>query len=132
MKKESMQSTLKIVRGLGSAREGTSHFIGQRVTALVMIPLTLWFITSLIRIALSPEIHIVHHWLASGINASLLVFLLVALFYHAKLGVQVIIEDYIHCSCLKIAALLANFLAMSGLGLVSVLAVIKIHLIHLV
>lgn len=127
MKKSEVRSPLAIVRGLGSAKSGTDHFIHQRVTAIALIPLTWWFISSLMKIALSPDSDKLVHWLSAGFNAGTLIVLLIALFYHAKLGVQTIIEDYIHCHCVKITALLINYFVMFAFTAISVLAVLKLH-----
>lgn len=126
MSKSDLRSPLAVVRGLGSAKEGTHHFIMQRVTAIALIPLTWWFISSVLKIALNPDPHALMHWFASGLNAAALILMLVALFWHAKIGLQVIIEDYLHCSCLKIAALLANTFIMVAFAVISILAVVKL------
>ena len=123
-----LRSPLGKVRGHGSAKEGTAHFIHQRVTAVALVPLSLWFVASILCVATSGDITKINAWFASGIHATVTILLLLAMFHHAKLGVQVVIEDYIHCPCLKLSALFANVFSMYGLAALSVLAVLKLHL----
>lgn len=128
MKKSSaFRTPLHRVRGLGSAHDGTRHFIWQRLTALILIPLTVWFVYSLLHMATLDDSHALAQWVADGFNAALLIALLAAGFYHAAIGMQVIIEDYFHCHCTKITALILNVVLLSGLALVSILAVLKLH-----
>jgi succinate dehydrogenase / fumarate reductase, membrane anchor subunit len=128
MKHSSLRTPLAQVKGLGSAKDGTSHFIHQRVTAIALIPLSLWFVCSILGLVTSNDPSKLAAWLYSGVNASVLILMLIALFYHAKLGMQVVIEDYVHCSCIKITALLGNTFFMYGAALLSILAVLKLHL----
>lgn len=128
MKPSSLRSPLSNAKGMGSAKEGTSHFIHQRVTAIALIPLSLWFISSVLSFIVSDDSSKLAAWLYSGINASATILMLIALFYHTKLGVQTIIEDYIHCSCIKLAVLLGNTFFMYGAAIISIVAVLKLHL----
>ncbi len=128
MERSQLRTPLATAKGMGSAKEGTAHFIHQRVTAIALIPLTIWFVFSIISFVVSDDSSKLAAWLYSGFNAGATIFMLIALFYHAKLGVQVVIEDYLHCPCLKFSALLANTFFMYGAALVSVIAVLKLHL----
>jgi len=128
MKFSNVRTPLAKVRGWGSAHEGTHHFLWQRITALALIPLSLWFVWSILHLETGANQVELIHWLSSGLHASALILLLLAMFYHAKLGVQVIIEDYIHSPALKILSLLANLFLMYGLAAVSVISVLKLHL----
>ncbi|MET0250837.1 MAG: succinate dehydrogenase, hydrophobic membrane anchor protein [Novosphingobium sp.] len=113
------------VRGLGSARHGAHHWIVQRVTAagnLVLIP---WLLVSL---ALLPDYGYatVHAWVARPLPATLLLLIMVNTFYHARLGVQVMLEDYVHEDGSKFAVLiLLNLLPLAGavFGVVSILRI---------
>lgn len=127
MKKE-LRTPLANVRGLGSAKDGTHHFIMQRATAIVLIPLGVWFIYSVLHMALSQDGRNLSAWLSSGFHAAALIIMLCALFYHAKIGLQVIIEDYVHCPCIKIASLLVNNMVMLAFAVVSILAVVKLNM----
>jgi succinate dehydrogenase / fumarate reductase membrane anchor subunit len=94
------------VRGLGSAKDGTGHWWAQRTTAVALVPLTVWFVVGVVSHAGAP-LGAVKAWLGSPVNAVLMLALVAAMFQHARLGVQVVIEDYVHCETVKIAALLA-------------------------
>ena len=82
-------------RGLGSAKAGTSHWWAQRVTAVALIPLSLWFVVSVLGLVHADYV-VVITWLHAPWTAVLLSLFLFALFYHAYLGVQVVVEDYVH------------------------------------
>jgi succinate dehydrogenase / fumarate reductase membrane anchor subunit len=123
----SMRSPLARVRGLGSAKSGTQHFWWQRLTGIALIPLTIWMVVALIYVA-GANFEEARSFVASPLVTVLLLCLIVALFYHAQLGMQVVIEDYLHAEWMKLAALLAvKFLAVI-LGLLSALAVLRIAL----
>jgi len=128
MKFSTIRSPLAKARGWGSVHDGTHHFIWQRITAIALIPLSLWFVWSILHLATGVNRVEVIGWLASGLHATALIALLIAMFYHAKLGLQVVIEDYVHCPALKFASLLANLFIMWGLAAMSVLAVLTLHL----
>jgi succinate dehydrogenase / fumarate reductase membrane anchor subunit len=123
----SLRTPLSKVRGLGSAKDGTHHFWYQRITAIVLVPLILWICYSLIRMT-TMEYESVLIWISSPINTLLLLALVIAVFFHALLGIQVVIEDYIHTEWQKIASIiLVKFLVFLA-GMASVLAIVKIFL----
>ena len=123
----SMRSPLARVRGLGSAKSGTQHFWWQRLTGIALVPLTIWMIVALISVA-GADYEEARSFVASPFVAVLLLCLIVALFHHAQLGMQVVIEDYVHIEWVKLTALLAvKFLAIL-LGLLSALAVLRVAL----
>ena len=122
-----LRAPLATARGLGSAKEGTHHFWNQRLTAIVLVPMTLWIMISLVRMT-NVDYATVTQWIAAPLNAVLLLIFLLALFYHALLGVQVVIEDYIHSEWQKIACLILVKFTILLTGLTSVLAVIKVFL----
>lgn len=101
---------VSLPRPLGSAHHGVGHWIVQRATAIALVPLGLWFIISML--GLSGKAYAeVRAWLASQVNATLLILLVIAAFWHAKLGLEVIVQDYVHGRWVKPASLLAvNFL----------------------
>jgi len=121
------RTPLANVRGLGSAKEGTHHFWMQRLTALALIPLALWFVAALVSVSTADYDSAVA-WVRSPLVTVLLVALLVALFHHAQLGMQVVIEDYLHERWMKFAALIGVKLAALTLGGACVIAVLRIAL----
>ncbi|NIA68244.1 succinate dehydrogenase, hydrophobic membrane anchor protein [Pelagibius litoralis] len=119
----SLRSPLGRVRGLGSAKDGTGHWWAQRLTALALIPLTVWFCVAVV--SLSGADHAaVAAWAGSPLVAGLLILLIAATFYHAYLGVQVVIEDYVHSEMFKIAGLLLAKAAAIVLALTGILSVL--------
>jgi succinate dehydrogenase / fumarate reductase, membrane anchor subunit len=95
MKGQRMRSPLSRARGLGSAREGVEHWWMQRVTAVALIPLTLWFAASLIALTGS-DYNTFIAWLKAPFVTILMVLLLIALCHHMGLGLRVVVEDYVH------------------------------------
>ena len=123
----SMETPLGQVRGLGSAKKGTGHWWHQRLTALALVPLTVWFAVSLIVIAAGDHQSAVD-WIGDPIAAGLLILMLAAGAYHLKLGLQVVIEDYVHREWLKLGALVVMTFACITLTLASIMAVAWIWL----
>ena len=121
----SLRTDLGKVRGLGSAREGVGHWWAQRLTAIALIPLLFWFVASVVPLV-GAELRIVREWISSPVNSVLLLTLIVAVFHHAQLGLQVVIEDYVHRGWLKLASVIAVKFAAFGLGATSLFAVLKI------
>ncbi len=101
----SLRNPLATARGLGSAKSGTGHWWAQRVSALALIPLSLWFAVSALGLVHADYV-VVITWLHAPWTAVLLSLFLFTVFYHAYLGVQVVVEDYVHTEWLKIATLL--------------------------
>ncbi|MFM2130612.1 MAG: hypothetical protein RL477_2158 [Pseudomonadota bacterium] len=120
-----LRTRLGRVRGLGSAKEGVAHWWGQRLTAIAMVPLVVWFALSLAALAGAPHQTVVA-WIKSPLAAVLLVALLVAVFYHLALGVQVVIEDYVHTEWRKLALVITVKLASALAALIGVFSVLRI------
>lgn len=125
--KSHLNTPLKRVRGLGSARAGVHHWWMQRVTSLIVAPLSMWFLATLINRLLSEDRGAVGAWLAEPFSAIALVTLLVALFLHSRLGLQVVIEDYMHGESKKFFALLLNGALNLIFGVMAVAAVAHMH-----
>lgn len=119
-----MRSPLGRARGLGSAKEGVTAWWLERVMAVALVPLTLWFTASLIVLS-GRDYPAFVTWLRTPLAALLMVLLLIALFSHLTLGLQVVIEDYVHSSA-KIPALLAARFACFALGVAGILATLRI------
>ncbi len=123
----SLRTPLGRVRGLGSAKEGTAHWWAQRLTALALIPLVLWFVVSLI-VMTGAGHGAVAEWLRNPVSAVLMLLLILAGFHHAQLGLQVVIEDYVHAEWLKFALVTAVKFAAVALGIGAAFSILKIAL----
>lgn len=121
----SLRSPLGRVRGLGSAKSGVHHWWHQRLSAVALIPLTSWFVVALLGRLDAPHAEVVR-WIGSPFVTVLLVALISALFYHAKLGLQVVIEDYVHGEFAKLALQVAMQLGLAFGALLGIVAVLKI------
>jgi succinate dehydrogenase / fumarate reductase membrane anchor subunit len=126
-----LRTELGKVKGLGTAHHGVSHWWLQRVTALALVPLSLWFFYSLVTSMLAPNVIKVAEWFASPVNAVITVLMLAATFTHAKLGVQVVIEDYVKSPFAKYALLLLNNFICIVFAAVAILAVLKLHFLDI-
>jgi succinate dehydrogenase / fumarate reductase membrane anchor subunit len=120
-----MRSPLGRAVGLGSAKEGVRHWWAQRVTAVALIPLSLWFVIAVIRLVGASRDDF-GEWLGHPVPAVLMILLLIAIFYHIALGLQVVIEDYVHGEGGKLAALLAMRAACVVLVVTGVFSVLRI------
>jgi succinate dehydrogenase / fumarate reductase membrane anchor subunit len=120
-----LKTPLGRVRGLGSAKSGAQHFWAQRASAAALIPLTVWFLASIIAYA-GADYETAMVYLRRPLVAALFVLLIGTSFWHMRLGLQVVIEDYIAREATKIALLLlVNFLTV-GLGVVAGISILKI------
>jgi len=125
-KDSSIRTPLGRARGLGSAKDGTHHWWVQRVSGIAMVPSLVYLLTQL------PQLVTHNHdafimWLQQPCAALALGTFLAAAFYHAALGLQVIIEDYVHCEGRKLALLLLNKLGFLFLGIVAIYAIVRIN-----
>ncbi len=122
-----LRTPLKRIEGLGSARSGTQHFWHQRVTAVALVPLSIWFVASALAYV-GAEQGAVAAYFAEPVNAVPMFLFILASTYHMSLGVQIIIEDYIHNEGQKIALLMLNRFAAWTVGAASSFALIKMAL----
>lgn len=122
-----LRSDLGRVRGLGSAKEGVGHWWAQRVTAIALVPLTIWFVASLVFLT-DVDHATAMQWLGSPITLGLMALFLIALIYHAVLGLQVVVEDYIHSHATKLILLLLMQFAGFALGAAGIVAMLVIAL----
>lgn len=122
-----LRNPLKDARGLGAAKEGTSHFIAQRLTAIALAPLSIWFLVVAVGLVGGgyPEARV---FLAQPVNAVLMAAFVLAIFQHAKLGLEVVIEDYIHQRALEMALKIAVKFVAALAVIASLFAIVRIAL----
>ena len=121
----SLRSPVGRVLGLGSAKDGTSHWWAQRVSAVALIPLTLWFLLSLLALPVL-DYATVRAWLSVPLSGLLAVLLVAVLTYHSFLGTTVVIEDYVHAAGTKLLSLLLLrflYVLVGGAGIFAILHV---------
>lgn len=121
------QTALGRARGLGSSKDGTHHWMHERITSLTSIPLMLWLVWSVVDMQ-GWDYAAFTSWLAQPLNAFLMALSVISTFYHAALGVQVIVEDYVHCHVMKLCTLIGFKLAFLVTALASIFSIIKIAL----
>ena len=122
-----LRSSLGRVRGLGSANEGVGHWWAQRVTAIALVPLSLWFVVAAISL-MGADYAEYQAWIGLFGNALLMILTVLVLFYHAHLGMQVVIEDYVHGEGARVITLLAVKFVLAALAASCVLAVVLVAL----
>ena len=121
------QSCLKKVMKMQSKPHGVVHWKLQRISAIAMIPLIIWFVSSLVFSLINGYDQSIN-WLQSPLNATGMVLLFGTLYFHAASGLQVVVEDYVHNEGLKIMSLILIKLLSTLLGVLSILCVLKIYL----
>ena len=120
-----MRSSLGRARGLGSAKEGVHHWWGQRISAIALVPLSLWFVVSVIGQIDANWLEF-REWIGFFGNAVLMIVLVAVLFYHAFTGMQVVIEDYVHNEGAKVITLVIVKFALAIMGVSCILAVLRL------
>ncbi len=121
------ESNLRRAQGLGSAKSGLHHWIGQRITAIALIPLGVWFVGAFI-VLFPASFEIAYTWFSSPWNVTLAIFFIVVLFYHGYLGLQTILEDYISHELIRGSLILTTKLLSGLLALLAIVSIIKIFL----
>jgi succinate dehydrogenase / fumarate reductase membrane anchor subunit len=121
----SLRSPLGRVLGLGSAKDGTGHWWAQRVSAVALIPLTLWFMLSLLSLP-ALDYATVRAWLSVPLSSVLALLLVAVLTYHSYLGTTVVIEDYVHAAGTKLLSLLLLRFLYVLIGGASLLAILHV------
>jgi succinate dehydrogenase / fumarate reductase membrane anchor subunit len=121
----SLRTPLARARGLGAAHNGTHHWWAQRLTAIALLALVLWFAVSVTALATATYAEAAA-WLGRPYNAILMLALIGVLFHHMQLGLQVVIEDYVHGHGWKFAGLIAVKFGSALLAIAAVFAVLKV------
>lgn len=120
-----LRTRLGTVRGLGSAKQGAAVWWAQRLTALALVPLTIWFVVSLVALAGAPYAAFIA-WIQGPVTAVLLVVFLAVGFHHMQLGLREVIEDYVHTEWRKIALIVFVKFASALAALAGIFAVLQI------
>ncbi len=123
--RDDMRTPLGRALGLGSAKEGVAHWWAQRVTAVALVPLALWFVASLIA-HLGAQREAVLNWIGAPVPAILMLLFLAAAFHHLALGLQVVIEDYVEPPLARIASIVVMKFVAYGFAVAGAFAVLSI------
>ncbi|MEE9320340.1 MAG: succinate dehydrogenase, hydrophobic membrane anchor protein [Granulosicoccus sp.] len=122
---KTLRTPLSEVKGLGSAREGTDHFWSQRLSALALIPLTLWLCFSIAALPGMDYLSI-REWLSNPFTAIMMILLIITGFHHSRLGMQMVIEDYISSHATRTVVIIAVTLATWVFTVIGVFSVMRI------
>ena len=120
-----LRTPLARARGLGSARDGLKHWWAQRLTAIALIPLIVWFAISLVMLS-GADYEVARAWIGSPLVMVLLILTIVVGLHHGQLGLQVVIEDYIHGDGWKLALIVAVRFVAVIFGLAAVVSILRI------
>ncbi len=121
------RSGIARLKAQGSARTGVEHWWRQRLTALGNIPLVIWFVVSAVSLS-GASYEEVRAWLGGLLNTTLMLLLIASVFWHARMGIQVVVEDYVHARAPKLAALVTLDLATAALATACIVAVLTVSL----
>ncbi len=122
-----MASPLKIAKGLGSAKTGLHHWWLQRLTAIALIPLTIWFVT-IIAFINEADYQQSIDLISQPLNGTLLILFIIASFWHSQLGMQVVIEDYVSQKFMRVTLLIIIKYFFIFIGILSIISILKIIL----
>ena len=123
-KVEVMRSYLSRARGVGAAGSGIHHWWAERVTAIALVPLTVWFVYAVLHLLGAPQ-PAVHRFVASPVNTVMLLALVAMTFHHMQLGLQVVMEDYIDSQKWQAIAILLNKAVALILGLLCAVSILR-------
>ncbi|MCK5424950.1 MAG: succinate dehydrogenase, hydrophobic membrane anchor protein [Emcibacter sp.] len=123
----SMNTPISKVRGLGSAKSGTEHWWMQKIAAVALVPLTIWFVASLVQMT-SADYFTVRTWLASPVSATLMLMYIVIGLYHLRLGLQAVVEDYVTGGGMKVFLQFTILFGCTAIAVASIFSVLKIAL----
>jgi succinate dehydrogenase / fumarate reductase membrane anchor subunit len=114
-------------RGLGSAKHGAGHWVSERVSAIALVPLTVWMVYAVLQLA-AGDYNAAVHWAQNPLNATLTVLTLAIGFWHMHAGLRVVVEDYIHKTLTKSALLLLNLFVCGLAGALAIFSILKVAL----
>lgn len=120
-----LRSPIGRARGLGSAKDGSSHGWHTIITAVGLLPLSLWFVISLIGLA-GVDYATFQAWIGRPFNATLMILTILMVLFHAQLGLQMVVEDYVHSPVKKYAALIGSKLISAFLAVYMTVSVLKV------
>ena len=120
-----LRTPLSRARGLGSAKVGLHHWWAQRITAVALIPLVVWFAISLIMMA-GADYNVVRAWISSPVVMVLLILIIVIGLHHGQLGMQEVVEDYVHHDGWKLAFIMLIRFTAVFFGLAGIVAILRI------
>jgi len=123
--RNTLRTPLALARGLGSAKYGTEHWWHQRLTALALVPLTLWFVIAVIIHLGADHVEMVA-WLKSPYSAAMMILFLGVGFHHAAAGMQVVLEDYVHNEFAKVASIVVTKFVLYALAAMCIVSVLKL------
>ena len=123
----SYRTPLSRARGLGAARHGVGYWISERVGAIALVPLTLWWVFGVLRLA-AGDYGFATAWIGQPANAVLMVLLIAISFWHMHSGLRVVVEDYVQKTLSKTALLIANLVVCGLVGALAVFSVLKVAL----
>jgi succinate dehydrogenase / fumarate reductase membrane anchor subunit len=123
----SYRTPLGRARGLGSAKHGAGHWLSERVTAIALVPLTIWAVYGVLRLA-AGDYGFAVHWIQDPVNATLTVITLAVSFWHMQAGLRVVVEDYIHKALSKSVLLLLNLFICGLAGALAIFSILKVAL----
>ena len=123
-----LRTPLSRVLLFGSAREGTNSFIVQRLSAIALIPLLLWFVAEIIFFIVWADYASVVAWIRSPLNSELLIIFIILIFYHANAGLHEVVVDYVHNEIIKVMTTVLIKFFIIAIAVASVLAVLRIAL----
>ncbi|HEY8004095.1 MAG TPA: succinate dehydrogenase, hydrophobic membrane anchor protein [Phenylobacterium sp.] len=123
----SYRTPLSRARGLGSAKHGAGHWISERVTSIALVPLVLWAVYGVLKLAAGDYAAAVR-WIQNPLNAVLTVLTLALSFWHMQAGLRVVVEDYIHKALTKSALLIINLFVCGLAGALAIFSILKVAL----
>jgi len=123
----SYRTPLGRARGLGSAKHGAGHWVSERVSAVALVPLVLWAVYSVLRLA-AGDYGLAVHWIQEPLNATLTALTLAISFWHMHSGLRVVVEDYIHKPSTKTVLLLLNLFICGLAGALAIVSILKVAL----